>query len=213
LIYNSFFYVLPFWLGIQFTFIYNKLTPPRFGNQTAINTNYENNASTSSHRFLQKKYVLNGAVIGLVLMYVTFHMVLLYLEKDIFLYIVYGVLYGVVMGAGAIMIFALRKYKGVSLELKYFIVCLLLIPMSRFYNPISAVCQGYMLGMMIEGIARWNWNSVLVNVEHSSSREKYLAWLSSPDWEDSLDQYTEQTDASDQGRSFILDDGFSPTQI
>ena len=69
----------------------------------------------------------------------------------------YLALYGLFVGALLIMIIV----PGLSLRIHHYILALLLLPGTSFQNRPSLVYQGLLVGLFVNGIARWGFDSIL----------------------------------------------------
>ncbi|KAK4542281.1 hypothetical protein LTR36_006934 [Oleoguttula mirabilis] len=69
----------------------------------------------------------------------------------------YLAIYGLMVGAILIML----AVPGLSLRIHHYILALLLLPGTSFQNRPSLVYQGLLVGLFVNGIARWGFDSIL----------------------------------------------------
>merc|ERR1711871_880062 len=95
---------------------------------------------------------------------VALHVVLLYQTAYFAWYAAWTVT--VVAGMSAVTFFLRRSH---HIHVHHFFLCSMLLPYTGFRNPVSAVCQGLLAGIYVEGVARfgmgyyvdqWNDNEV-----------------------------------------------------
>lgn len=62
---------------------------------------------------------------------------------------------------GGLVILVLSQLPGLTFRLHHYVFAMLLIPGTAFPTRISAVLQAFLLGMAIDGISRWGFDSIL----------------------------------------------------
>ena len=64
-----------------------------------------------------------------------------------------------------------------ALSLQHYFVALSLIPLTRFFNPISAVTQALLAGVFVEGVGRWGFTWIYHNESYQAWLHLYMLWL------------------------------------
>lgn len=59
----------------------------------------------------------------------------------------------------------------------HYFVALFLIPITRFLNPVSAFIQALLVGVFVEGVARWNFTWIFHWNNHQRWLLLYMQWL------------------------------------
>eukprot|EP01089_Gocevia_fonbrunei_P022560 TRINITY_DN9163_c0_g1_i1.p1 TRINITY_DN9163_c0_g1~~TRINITY_DN9163_c0_g1_i1.p1 ORF type:complete len:399 (+),score=40.26 TRINITY_DN9163_c0_g1_i1:76-1272(+) len=187
-IYNFFCYIIPFWIGIHYTYL-DKLSPI-------------NKLGVKFHEGRWRQYTRNEALviftlILFALIYFGVHIWLLFVEGFVVV-----MFYCVIYVCFACVLYLISLY-GIIFE-KYvfypnhYFVALVLIPFTRFENPFSAIGQGLLVGVFVEGVARWNFGSLWQGRKHMHARRVYMQWLK--DEEDSeglLEAYSVDVNPND----------------
>jgi len=137
--YNFFFYVVPFFIGLHFTYLdYMPFL------QGIVLTREE----LKKLKFLQWVLLAVGSIIILVL--IGFHFYLFYISEK---YLYFGIGYGFFFISCFIYWIAIRKTTVIHLH--HYQIGAFFIAFTPFQNIISAICQGIVTGLYVEGISRW----------------------------------------------------------
>jgi len=102
------------------------------------------------------KTYTKSEVLGLILALILVFAIIIY---NIYLMVISGliVIYGCIFGCLLLflVIIGILIRKNHDLHLHHYFLFGILIPFTRFLNPISSISQGILSGIFIEGIARW----------------------------------------------------------
>ncbi|KAL6050858.1 hypothetical protein QOT17_019567 [Balamuthia mandrillaris] len=183
-VYNYFFYVLPFFVGIIFTYV------DRNAHLRGIRIHL---VGCRCKKFNATQYIVILLLSTFWVLLLGFHIWLLTREG---LYYVLAYVLAYILLISALCVSSVYTYlcAGWSFHAHHWFVALMLIPLTRFVNPLSAMTQGLLAGIFVEGIARWNFASTWKSAQRIHYRLLYLQWLKGrsttyyPDHEDSFDK-------------------------
>jgi len=167
ILYNCIFYVLPFLLGLQYSYLDRTHVFARLGTKLSLG------------------YILHlrrgdlGVFVLLLLLFapfVGFHLWLLYTE-DWYVMVLFLLGYTIVV----LLIYLINVIglwrDSFRLSPHHYVLALMLIPWTAFFNPISAFLQALLAGIFTEGVARCSFSRLLRSLKHDRMMMLYLEWV------------------------------------
>lgn len=61
--------------------------------------------------------------------------------------------------------------------MEHYFFAMSLIPLTRFFNPLSALAQSLLAGVFVEGVARWGFNWIYKDNNYHTWLLLYMQWL------------------------------------
>ncbi|PRP79348.1 hypothetical protein PROFUN_12949 [Planoprotostelium fungivorum] len=146
-VYNYFFYIVPFFLGLHFTYL-DYL--PLMG-EFVINTE-------SIKRFKKGHWIIGASLSSLILFLLSYHVWLFIFHHTwkIYLPVFFGLLVSFVLRV------FIHTRRGGTIHVHHFQIGAVLMAFTPFQNIISSTLQGIAAGVFVEGLTRWGMDGTFV---------------------------------------------------
>lgn len=95
-------------------------------------------------------------ILGLLVLFLVLHQIVFVIRPTGLFprYLLYYVI-------GGLVIAVLASLPGLEFRLHHYVFAMLLIPGTGFPSKLSALMQAFLLGMFLNGVARWGFDSIL----------------------------------------------------
>jgi hypothetical protein len=166
-VYNLIFLVVPFIVGLHFTYL------------TRVEIIKQLGAKIHLRRWKDLSWTQWVIIVTLCLglcAFMGFHIPLMYFE-GVYVMGAYLIIYGIGILLLYLVSLAGMWYETFHFYPYYYLIALILLPWTRFFNPISAAIQGLLSGVFVEGVARWGFEWPFRNTRRERWRQMYMQWL------------------------------------
>jgi len=185
-VYNYLFIVVPFFFGLHFAYVDRKTFTERLTTKF-----YKCNWLKLSVKEILLVLLLATLMAVFVAISAWFliqegqHMLFAYL-------IVYGALVGLLLVVHLVGVFN----KRFGLYPSHYLIAIILIPLTRFLNPLSAISQAFLFGIFVAGVARLGFSWLFEETEYAEWKELYGNWLNRGETEASFEvSFTEYAES------------------